>query len=422
MSRTFWPTRDEYDRAIIDQRHDLQDSSLKNGKLYQKMGNPQRYGGASLYVTIYRIDNWLVRCFCSTDEKGKPIRTPPEDIAQRYQLIAAFTQSHVARVSALIPVTYLAQGIRVNGNWYPCVKMPFLTDAMTLGNYLREHHTDSMAMAHLGTAWIEMISQLKAAQVAHGDLDLTNVMVIQPYSRSSPQLKLIDYDNMWLPQLHGQKQNEFGHEAFQHPAFLPPNPRPYTMDMDRFSALVIYTCIKALELQPGLYAGSDESERLLFTQQDYNHPTIDRSNLMVVLKRCGQPIKPYIEELCSCLLHRDMPCWLDEIPVRGRKIPLFGTASAPSRGLARMAQAVEGTQVSTGQQLTPTPTPVANRVNQPGARPSSPSYPNPPAQITVSRTPSVPVKKKNNTALLIGVIIGLIVLLAFVIALIVQAA
>lgn len=347
-----WPVREEYDRAVQQQSENLQDADLKRGSLYKHMGNPKRYGGAGLYVVIYRIDNWLVRCFCSTVSLRGAVQNPPDRIERRYQAIATAIESNCVNVSALTPITYLERGICAGGQWRPCIKMPFLEDAVTLGNYLSEQHTNAGAMNQLGLAWLTMIRQMEAANIAHGDLDITNVLVIQPYPGVVPQLKLIDYDNMWVPQLAGWPQTEYGHEAFQHPAFLRPRQRPYSQDMDRFSALVIYTCIRALELQPSLYAGSDESERLLFTQEDYANPTLTTSNLMVTRKRCGQPIEPYIDEICRCLEAGTMPSSLDDINIRTRQTSGFGIPGKRT-GIPRLAKPVDDTLVTVGNPIQP---------------------------------------------------------------------
>ena len=311
--RPTWPTREEYDLAMQQWTRTLNDPALRNGELSRSMGNPRRYGGAALYVSVYKISDWMVRCFRSDVKAGT---NPPKDIAERYQKIAEFTQAHVNDVSALIPIYYLPDEIQVSAKRWPLVKMPFLTNAQQLGSYIQIYHTDRLRMHALGEAWRKMIREMEAAHFAHGDLDLTNVLVQQPMGQLS--LKLIDYDNVYIPSLAGASQTEYGHEAFQHPAFQPPNKRPYDEQMDRFSALVIYLCIRAVELQPSLYKelGSDESERLLMTRADYDQPGLTTSNIQRLQKKCGGQVKPLVDELMAALTEKRMPRSLDEIPDR----------------------------------------------------------------------------------------------------------
>lgn len=312
-ARPTWPTREEYDLAMQQWNRTLNDPALRAGELSRSMGNPRRYGGAALYVSVYKISDWMVRCFRSDVKAGT---NPPRDITQRYQKIAAFTQAHVNDVSALIPIYYLEDEILVSGKRWPIVKMPFLTNAQQLGSYIQIYHTDRARMHALGQAWRKMIHEMEQAHFAHGDLDLTNVLVQQPMGQIS--LKLIDYDNVYIPELASAQQTEYGHEAFQHPAFQPPNKRPYDEEMDRFSALVIYLCIRAIELQPSLYKelGSDESERLLMARGDYDQPGLTTSYIQRLQKKCGGQVKPLVDELMACLAEKRMPKSLDAIPDR----------------------------------------------------------------------------------------------------------
>src|SRR5207302_11322506 len=120
-------------------------------------------------------------------------------------------------------------------------------------------------------ALFRMIRVIVAVSMAHGDLDLSNVLVEQ--HNTHVILRLIDYDNTWIPELVGRNQTEHGHENFQHPSFMPPHQRPYYAGMDRFSALVIYISLKMLVSHPRLYDdwGANEADRLLLSEQDYQN-------------------------------------------------------------------------------------------------------------------------------------------------------
>src|SRR5947209_953291 len=261
-----WPTKDEYDIAIARWTETMWDADLRSSMLdYDNMGI-RRYGGANLYVSIYKIDHWMVRCFCS-----KPSMQTPIDIRERYRAIDRFCRTQADRVSALIPVIYLEQGITVGTRVLPIVKMPFLAGCPSLGEFLLDAYEDRATMQRLCEAWLSMIREIEAAPMAHGDLDLTNVLVEQRGPNLT--LRLIDYDNTWIPELAGRSQTEYGHTNFQHPSFLPPRQRPFNAEMDRFSALVIYISLKTLVAHPKLYEewGADESDRLLLSETDYQH-------------------------------------------------------------------------------------------------------------------------------------------------------
>lgn len=309
--RPSWPTRAEYDRAVMSWRQTMRDPDLTRGQLATVMGtDPRRFGGAGLYVSVYRIGDWQVRCFCSNVATRSD---PPRDIAERYQKIARFIAERHAQLPALLPTSYIAEGIYVSGRWCPVIKSAWVKDAMRLGGFIFEHRGNAQMMAALAEAWLRMVFELERAPMAHGDLDLTNVLV--QLNGLQPVLRLIDYDNVWIPALDGRPQTECGHEPFQHPHFFRPLPipdpanRPFNKLMDRFSALVMYLSLLALSIEPRLYAelGASEDDWLLFTRADYEQPTLETSNIMLVRKRCGPRVEPFVNELVACLAENRMP-------------------------------------------------------------------------------------------------------------------
>ena len=305
-----WPTKDEYDLAIARWQDTIFDPEVRSGLLaYDNMGIC-RFGGANLYVCVYKIGNWMVRCFCS-----KPTHAAPIDICERYMAIDRFCRKNASRVSALIPVTYLEQGIIVGTRSLPMVKMPFLVGCPSLGEFIMDNYSNRTMMQQLGDAWFRMIRELETAPMAHGDLDLSNVLIYRGDQRTGPTLKLIDYDNMWMPELAGRPQTEYGHANFQHPDFLPPRKRPYNVEMDRFSALAMYISLKALAAHPELYDawGADESDRLLLAESDYLDAGLVGSHIMQLRDLCGSDMRPFIDELQASLRDSRMPRSLHDL-------------------------------------------------------------------------------------------------------------
>lgn len=295
-----WPTRDAYDAAMLDWRNTLFDPELRQGTLARDNFGIRRYGGAGLYICVYRIDDWLVRCF-----RANPPKMPPADIEERYAAIHEFSRKQGQSVSAFIPVTLQGEGLRVRDQVVPIVKMPFVRDAVPLGTYISRHVHDRSKMGLLTIAWLKMIREMEAAPMAHGDLDLTNVLVQE--RNGQPQLYLIDDDNLWIPALDGRRQTESGHEHFQHPAFLPPKERPFGPEMDRFSSLVIYLSLVALNQQPELYSAweADESTFLLLLRTDYLRFTQPEGRIGYLRHIPG--LAPYVDALCDALRTQTMP-------------------------------------------------------------------------------------------------------------------
>lgn len=59
-----WPQKQDYDDAMLEMVKRVKDPVIKFGKLEQDQAGIVRFGGANNYITIYKVDDWMVRCFC----------------------------------------------------------------------------------------------------------------------------------------------------------------------------------------------------------------------------------------------------------------------------------------------------------------------------------------------------------------------
>lgn len=302
LSGLRWPTKEEYDLAIQQWQQTVLDPDVRSGTLAQDAMGISSFGGANLYVVLYKVGNWMIRCFCSN-----PPNQTPSDIVERYRAIDHFCRTRGGKMAALLPSLLVEQGIKVGERIMPFVKMPFLAGTPPLGEFIADHYTDKPIMLQLRDAWQRMIYELEAVPMAHGDLDLTNVLVEQ--RGAAMTLKLIDYDNLWIPELAGLPQTEYGHAAFQHPAFFTSRTRRYAVDMDRFAALVIYIALDLLAYRPELYDEwhADESEQLLFSEADYQTFQLASSHFSQLRKLSRSEMQPYADELIASLYEQRMP-------------------------------------------------------------------------------------------------------------------
>ena len=82
------------------------------------------------------------------------------------------------------------------------------------------------------------------------------------------QLRLVDFDGVWIPQLAGHAPpTEYGHPNYQHPGR-----RDWGRWLDTFSALVIYLSLVALSKDPSLWLALYNSKNLLFAKADFFPP------------------------------------------------------------------------------------------------------------------------------------------------------
>jgi len=119
--------------------------------------------------------------------------------------------------------------------------------------------------------WPRVARGLRDAQVTHADLQHGNVMLVPGKAENRVSLKLVDYDGMYLPSLAGTQSGESGHPGYQHPRRLAEG--LYSAEVDRFSHLVIYTALRALQARGrGLWDAYNFGDNLLFTQRTFRHP------------------------------------------------------------------------------------------------------------------------------------------------------
>lgn len=265
-----WPTPQEYNEAIQNPRTAFADAELLAGEPeLTPLGLPRPITGA--FASVYKLvcpnqRTFAVRCFLR--KFG--------DAQDRYAAISA----HLAQVQLpyMVHFTYLADGIRVNRRWYPVLKMEWV-DGIPLHTYIAANLQNPAALLTLAEQWVKMAQSLRQAGIGHGDLQHGNVLVV------NGQLRLIDYDGMYVPALAGRSSHEIGHRNYQHPERTEHDFGP---EIDHFSTWVVYTSLVALAVEPGLWTthqGGDES--LLFRREDFDQPAASR--LLNSLRSAADP-------------------------------------------------------------------------------------------------------------------------------------
>jgi hypothetical protein len=163
----------------------------------------------------------------------------------------------------------------VRGQWYPILKMEWV-QGEPLSAFIERHLGNRSTLLSLARRWVEMVEALRGASIAHGDLQHGNVLVT-----SDGQLRLVDYDGMYVPALSGEGSHEVGHPNYQHPSRTEADFGPH---LDNFSAWVIYVSLVALAVDPWLWQRFDGGDDcLLFRRRDFEQP--EASDVLRALER-----------------------------------------------------------------------------------------------------------------------------------------
>jgi len=188
-------------------------------------------------------------------------------------------------------------------------------DGRTLNEYVDFLVTGSNAAAltTLAGRWRELVALLQRSEFAHGDLQHGNVMVDQ-----DGQLRLVDFDGVWIPQLAGQPPpTEYGHPNYQHPLH-----HNWDRWLDTFSALVIYLSLVALSKDPALWLALYNSKNLLFAKTDFFPPFKTETWKQLAALR-----DPQVDELARKLQDCCDPLWVSN---RSLEMTLEQPAAAPA--------------------------------------------------------------------------------------------
>ncbi len=259
------PTDTDYQEAIQNPRQVFLDPELQGGKVeLMSSALPLPKARSGNFAVAFRMDcdhgSYAVKCFT---------RMPHPDLRIRYEEISKHLLAK--RLPYTVGFRFIQNGIRARSAWFPILKMEWIHGA-SLGDYIGQNLRNPGLLIDLATKWIEMVRALQQADIAHGDLQHGNVLVL------AGNLRLIDYDGMYVPGLAGRLSHEKGHQNYQHPQ----RETEFGPSLDNFSAWVIFVSILALAYEPRLWSqfkGGDEC--LLFRKHDFTEP--DKSDLIQAL-------------------------------------------------------------------------------------------------------------------------------------------
>lgn len=270
-------TKTKYQELMQNPAVYLKDPKLKTCTVAKDMfGLPKvSSGGFALTFKFTSKSNvWALRCF-------HKISTMREEY---YNEISKFLRQNPSK--SFVNIEYQADGIRYQNKYYPLTLMEWI-QGQTLETYIYNNFTNKNRMSDLVSSFRDLVRELNRLKIAHGDLSHSNIML------SDQQMKLIDYDGMFVPNLRGKISAEIGNRNFQHPqrdnAF-------FSEKIDWFSEIVLYLALKAIATDPKLYREHGiGQEGLLFSEKDFISP--ESSKLIGELKK-NKTLREEVAQFC----------------------------------------------------------------------------------------------------------------------------
>jgi|694.fasta_scaffold119226_1 hypothetical protein len=264
-----WPNGSDYTEAIQNPQDNLNDERLRRGDVVLlPLGIPRVISGnfASVFEVQESGGKWAIKCFTR----------PVKDLQERYIAISDHLKAH--RLSSMVDFEYQLKGILVNGNWYPILRMQWV-DGLLLDEFVSRNRNNRQVLLDLASKWIDCVAALRKANIGHGDLQFGNIKVVDS------EIKLFDYDGMYVPALRSLGSRERGHPNFQHPKR---SDHDFDLFIDNFPAWVIYVSLVAVAEYPAIWAEADGGDDcLIFRKHDFEAPSSSR--LFATLERVGSP-------------------------------------------------------------------------------------------------------------------------------------
>lgn len=280
-----WPLNIDFTAAIHNPSSSLDDGDLmlcQSKKDKRGLTKPSSSGNfAIVYELINGQRHWAVRCF---------LKQPVSDRQKRYAAISKYLNSHT--LSYFVEFKFIEKGIRVNGQWYPILKMDWV-QGITLDCYINKNIGNTAFIQTLLQQVRQLQQDLRNVKIAHGDLQHGNILVTQ-----SGQLKLVDYDGMYVPELQGNPPGEFGHPNYQLPTR---SSQDFNVTVDDFSFDVVVLSLAAIIEEPFIWFKfhNEKDESLIFKKKDFEDP--DNSD---VFKYVSQIKDSGVKALCTQLVNR----------------------------------------------------------------------------------------------------------------------
>jgi serine/threonine protein kinase len=249
-----WPTPQDYNEAMQAPWLNLKDSALQSGKpALDFLGLPRPMTGA--FASVYKLEfsgrSFAIKLF---------LRNIPDQQARYVELSRAINGKELTNT---VGFQYQPDGISIKGKNFPLLKMDWV-DGDNLDRYIEDHLAEPGSLAVLLYHFRQMTKNLKSSGVAHGDLQHGNILV------NYGDLKLVDYDGMYVSKLKGLRSNELGHPNFQHPGRTGMHFGPY---LDHFSSWAIQASLLSVSVDPSLWGKlSAGDDCLLFRKADFEKP------------------------------------------------------------------------------------------------------------------------------------------------------
>lgn len=260
-----YPSIGEYNQVIQKERGNCFRTLSKIDLIPSKKAPIKIYlFGSGAFAAVFKGSingcTYAIRCFHSAEN----------ETIDRYKIICQYISQIDS--SWKTDCDYLENEITVKGRSYPILKMEWI-NGILINEFVSINLHNNTVLSELQKKLVDISDDLEKNNIGHGDIQCGNIFISS--NSSQFQVKLIDYDGMYVPGLSIKKSTEKGRSEFQHPYRTLDDFNP---EMDRFSFWVIITALEAIKIdkilwQEVMQGGFNTLDNFLFTIQDFLNPT-----------------------------------------------------------------------------------------------------------------------------------------------------
>ena len=275
-----WPSFADYEFAVMDAfAYSVLDPKFKGGSPGKGMSG----GFSRVYPVDVGAKKLALRCWTRNVVDAKI----------RYEEISACLKR--VRLPYFVDFEYVPEGILVEGQKYSTTRMEW-AEGKTLRAFIVDNLQNPDVFKTVAAEFQKMVEWLHAHQISHGDLQDGNILLKRKGARV--EIKLIDYDSLFVPSLRGQPDSIVGLPEYQHPQRIAGGGQA-SEKVDYFSELVIYLSFLSLAEEPALWAQFHEStgDGLLFSAEDFKDPS------QSAIFRELENLSPDVKHLADTLRH-----------------------------------------------------------------------------------------------------------------------
>ena len=274
-----YPSRGDYAAAVGGFPHvSILDATLRSGTPARGSDNlllVYSGGFSSVFPLVVGPNTFALRCWVR--DIG--------DAETRYQEISNYLKQK--NLPYFVEFAYIREGILVNGTKWPITRMEW-AEGETLCQFIENNLHDAGLLRTTAAEFLEMAEALHANQISHGDFQDGNILLKR--NGTDVEIKLIDYDSLFVPALRGYPDYIVGLPQYQHPSRIAGGGIA-NEKVDYFSELVIYLSLLSLAEKPGLWSqfGQRTERALLFVEADFKNAT--QSDVLQELENLSSDVK-----------------------------------------------------------------------------------------------------------------------------------